>query len=72
MIKWIKNIFCKIIGIKQCQCSEDMDEHMEYFTKVPEPEIPLYTDVDGKAVKCATHNRYKKSCPICREEAGVL
>ena len=38
---------------------------------MPEPETPMYTDVDGKAVKCGTHNRYKKSCPICREIEGV-
>tara|TARA_R100001086_G_scaffold201738_1_gene117934 strand:- start:324 stop:485 length:162 start_codon:yes stop_codon:yes gene_type:complete len=22
MIKWIKNIFCKMFGIKQCKCSD--------------------------------------------------
>tara|TARA_R100001224_G_scaffold14377_1_gene7176 strand:+ start:218 stop:430 length:213 start_codon:yes stop_codon:yes gene_type:complete len=70
MIKWIKNLFCKIIGIKQCQCPED--EHIELYTKVPEPETPIYTDVDGKAVKCGTHSRYKKSCFICKEVAGEI
>ena len=33
--------------------------------------LPEGTDVDGKAIKCGTHNRYKKSCPICKEIAGV-
>ena len=66
MIKWIKNIFCKIIGIKQCECPED--EHIEFYTKVPEPEIPVHEE----KWKCNTHNRYKKSCPICREIAGVV
>ena len=61
MIKWIKNLFCKIIGIKQCQCPEDMDEHIEYFTKVPEPEIPVHSD------HCPKHTRYRKSCPDCKE-----
>ena len=61
MIKWIKNLLCKIIGIKQCQCPEDMDEHIEYFTKVPEPEVPVHLD------HCPKHTRYRKSCPDCKE-----
>ena len=69
MIQHIKNFICGLFKIKQCKCPED--EHIEYYTKVPEPKVPLYTDVDGKAVKCGTHNRYKKSCPICRELAGA-
>jgi|TARA_R100000388_G_scaffold84553_1_gene63605 hypothetical protein len=28
MIKWIKNLFCKIIGVKQCEC--------------PEKDVPVY------------------------------
>jgi len=71
MIKKLKNFFCKLFGIKQCACPEDMDPHEELYLHTPEPEIPVYTDVDGKAVKCGTHNRYKKSCPICREVAGI-
>ena len=70
MIKWIKNLICKIAGIKQCECPED--EHAQLYLKVPEPDVPLYTDVDGKAVKCATHTRYKKSCPVCKEAAGEI
>ena len=46
MIKKIKNFICKLFGIKQCECPED--ENIELYTK-PEPEIPIYTDVDGKA-----------------------
>jgi len=69
-MKKIKNFICNLFGIKQCACPED--EHIELYTKMPEPDVPLYTDVDGKAVKCATHSRYKKSCPICREAAGVI
>ena len=42
MIKWIKNLFCKIIGIKQCECPED--EHIELYTKIPEPEVPIYEE----------------------------
>ena len=68
MIKWIKNLFCKIIGIKQCQCPENMDEHVEYFTEVPEPEIPVYTENSiDKLDHCPKHTRYRKSCPDCKE-----
>ena len=42
MIKKIKNFICKLLGIKQCACSEDMDPHEELMLHVPEPEIPLY------------------------------
>ena len=66
MIKWIKNLFCKIIGIKQCQCPEDMDEHVEYFTKVPKPEIPVH-----KLEHCSGHTRFRKSCPLCLEIVGA-
>ena len=70
MIKKIKNFICKLFGIKACKC-DDIDEHEELYLHVPEPEVPLYTDENGKAVKCGTHNRYKKSFPICREVAGI-
>ncbi len=42
MIKKIKNFICKILGIKQCSCPEDMDPHEELMLHVPEPEIPVY------------------------------
>jgi hypothetical protein len=60
---WIKNIFKPQ--------RQEKDEHLQLYEDLAEPETPIYTDVDGKAVKCATHNRYKKSCSICREIAGV-
>tara|TARA_Y100001951_G_C11137243_1_gene181530 strand:- start:40 stop:252 length:213 start_codon:yes stop_codon:yes gene_type:complete len=69
MIKKIKNFICKLFSVKQCACPE-MDPHEEMLYP-KEPEVPLYTDENGKAVKCGTHNRYKKSCPICREVAGI-
>ena len=40
MIKKIKNFICNLFGIKQCECPEY--EHIEYYTKVPEPEIPVH------------------------------
>jgi hypothetical protein len=72
MIKKIKNFLCKLLSIKQCACPEDMDPHEELMLHVPEPEIPLYTDTDGNSIKCGTHNRYKKSCPICRDIARAV
>ena len=47
-----------------------MDPH-EVMLYPAEPDITIYTDENGKAVKCGTHNRYKKSCPTCKEIAGV-
>ena len=34
MFKKLKNFICKLFNIKACQCDE-VDEHIEYFTKVP-------------------------------------
>ena len=70
MIKKIKNFICKLFKIKAYKCDE-VDPHEELYLHPAEPETPIYEDVNGKAVKCGTHNRYKKSCPICREIAGV-
>jgi hypothetical protein len=63
----IKKLISKLFGIKQCACSED--EHIEYYTKVPEPEIPVHEEPKWK---CTTHNRYKKSCPRSEELAGAV
>ena len=71
MIKKIKNFICKLFNIKSCKC-DDMDPHEELYLHSKEPETPIYEDVDGKAIKCGTHNRYKKSCPICKEIAGIV
>ena len=58
-LNWIKNIFTsktKDVVDKQHNVREEINE---------------YTDENGKSIKCGTHNRYKKSCPICNEAAGV-
>ena len=50
--------------IKNIFKSEKQDPHLvlyEEVEKITEPE----------KWKCGTHNRYKKSCPTCREIAGV-
>ena len=62
MIKWIKNLFCKIIGIKQCECPED--EHIELYTKISEPEVPIHEE---KKEHCERHLRFIKRCPDCIE-----
>ena len=61
-MKFIKKLICKIFHIKACQCSDDVDEHVEYFTKVPEPEIPVHEETQ---LHCGSHNRFRKSCPQC-------
>ena len=52
MIKKLKNYICKLLGIKQCACPEDMD---------PEPEIPIYNE------HCDDCPKYKHRCFKCRE-----
>ena len=47
--------------IKNIFKPEKQDPHLVLYEEVIEPE----------KWKCGTHNRYKKSCFICREIAGV-
>ena len=68
MIKKLKDFICKLFGIKQCAWSEK-DEHLQLYEDMPEPETPVHEEPKWK---CGTHNRYKKSCPICRELAGAV
>jgi hypothetical protein len=56
MFQKIKNFICKIFNIKACKC-DDVDEHIEFFTKVPEPEIPVL--VKPKPTHCSLHNRFR-------------
>ena len=68
MIKKIKNFFCKLFGIKQCACPEDMDEHEELYLHVPEPDTPVYENEDAvKKEHCDRHLRFIKRCPDCIE-----
>tara|TARA_R100001509_G_scaffold62547_1_gene34479 strand:+ start:322 stop:513 length:192 start_codon:yes stop_codon:yes gene_type:complete len=55
---WIKNKFK----------SEKQDPHLVLYEDMPEPDVPVHVE---EPKKCGTHNRYKKSCPTCREIAGV-
>jgi len=59
-MKFIKKLICKIFHIKACQCPDDVDEHIEYFTKVPEPDVPVH-----KPTHCGSHTRFIKSCHQC-------
>ena len=68
MIKKIKNFICNLFGIKQCACPEE-DEHIEYYTKVPKPEVPVHKE--ESALHCSGHTRFRKTCPRCLEIVGV-
>ena len=60
MFRKLKNFICKLFNIKACQCDED--EHIEFFTKVPEPDIPVHEE---DPTHCKDHTRFRKSCPQC-------
>ena len=60
MIKSIKRFICNLFNIKACKCDED--EHIEFYTKVPEPEIPVHEE---KQMHCGSHLRYMRKCPEC-------
>ena len=59
-MKFIKKLICKIFHIKACQCPEEMDEHIEFYTKSPEPEVPV--DVEP----CNLHRYFKARCGYCQ------
>ena len=64
MFKKLKNFICNLFNIKACQCDED--EHIEFYTKVPEPEIPVHEEVKlTKPMHCGSHLRYMRKCPAC-------
>ena len=58
--KWIKSFIEKFFG-KFCKC-EEKDPHLVLYEDMPEPEVPVI-----EKIKCNTHSRYKKSCPVCAE-----
>ena len=43
---------------------EEKDPHLVLYEDMPEPEVPVI-----EKIKCNTHSRYKKSCPVCAEAA---
>ena len=58
MFKKLKNFICKLFNIKACQCDE-VDEHIEYFTKKPEPDVPVHID------PCPIHGYFRAKCHMC-------
>ena len=68
MIKKIKNFFCNLFGIKQCECPENMDEYAELYLKPAESDNPAYENEEAvKAGHCSGHKRFRKTCPLCLE-----
>jgi len=57
MFKKLKSFICKIFNIKACQCE---DEHIEFFTKMPEPDVLVH-----KPTHCGSHTKFMKSCHQC-------
>ena len=65
MIKSIKRFICNLFNIKACKCDE-VDEHIEFYTEVPEPEIPVHEEVKlTQPMHCGSHLRYMRKCPEC-------
>ncbi len=68
MLKHFKNFICSLFNIKACQCE---DEHIEYYTKVPEPDVPVHEEVKlTQPMHCGSHLRYRRSCPACVATRG--
>ena len=59
-MKFIKKLICKIFHIKACQCPNDVDEHIEFFTKSPEPDVPVHVE------PCNLHRYFKARCGYCQ------
>ena len=65
MFNRLKSFICKLFNIKACKCDE-VDEHIEFFTKVPEPDVPVHEEVKLiKPMHCGSHLRYRRTCPAC-------
>ena len=56
----IKKIWHKIKSLFTPK--KEMDEHIEFYTNVPEPDVPMH-----KPEHCSGHSRFRKSCPNCLE-----
>ena len=52
MLKKIKNFICKLLGIKQCACPEDM-------------QVEVFNKEEEKPTHCGSHSRFRKTCPAC-------
>jgi len=65
----IKNVWKKIVNWLFSWQKKEKDEHLELYEDVPEPEIKV-EKTESEKIKCNTHSRFKKSCPICVEVAN--
>ena len=63
-MKFIKKLICKIFHIKACQCPDEVDEHIEFFTKTPEPDVPVHRE---SVSHCSGHTRYRVNCKLCND-----
>ena len=64
MIKWIKSLIEKVFG-KFCKCEEPIA-----LKEQPKPEVVKEAVIaEPEKIRCTTHSRFKKSCPICVEAA---
>ena len=52
MIRKLKNFICKLLGIKQCACPEDM-------------QVEVLNKEEEKPTHCGSHSRFRKTCPAC-------
>ena len=52
MIRKLKNFICKLLGIKQCACPEDM-------------QVEVSNKEKQKPTHCGSHSRFRKTCPAC-------
>ena len=65
MIKWIKSLIEKVFG-KFCKCEEPIE-----LKEQPKPEVVKEAVIaEPEKIKCNTHSRFIKSCPICVEAAN--
>ena len=48
---------------------QEIDEHVEFYTTVPDSDVPVYKD-EKAATHCSSHTRFRKSCHVCVEVAN--
>ena len=68
MIKWIKSLIKVLFGKKEEPItSENEEKYLE-----DEEKMAQYLEdkiIEPEKIRCNTHSRFKKSCPICIKAA---
>jgi hypothetical protein len=68
MIKWIKSLIKVLFGKKEEPItSENEEKYLE-----DEEKMAQYLEdkiIEPEKIRCNTHSRFKKSCPICVKAA---